>query len=1146
MSKAHPQILTTREHLLSRQFTSSTATSTGPFKKVLIANRGEIAIRIAKAAAGLNIPTLSIYSGEDASALHASVTSESVQISSSNKDMIPYLDIEEVIQIAKTNSCDCIHPGYGFLSENFDFVKRCEEEGLKFIGPTSTTINMFGSKVKAKALAKSVNVPVVDGSENALKNYKEAAALIKNNGNINFPVMLKASFGGGGKGMRIVENENDLEESFMSCQREAEAAFGNGDIFVEQYITSPQHIEVQILADSKGNIVHLFERDCSVQLRNQKVMEIAPAPNLSEEIRANMLQDAIKVAEAANYVNAGTVEFLYSPESKQYFFIEVNPRIQVEHTVTEQITGLDLVESQFLIAAGESLSDLGIDGQNSIMARGFAMQARVVAQSTGTLQAYKEPSGAGIRVDACGYVGLSPPNNYDPLLAKVVCYHPTSRFEKVVTRMVGALKTFHILGITTNIGSLLKICENEDFKTGNARTSFLAEFPDIMNHATASTDSKVLSLLDKNLGQTGEGFDTNASVLPRLPSADGQVSIPCGISATIVEYRVARGNFIQEGDIILIVSAMKMETVLKSPVTGVVTAVHENLKQGDSIAPNDAIAVIDPNLTESDAIENTIQSEKDAVSWLPEIEELRTRQEFVKKMGGEERIERHRSNGKLTVRERIDILLDNMESFNEIGSTVGRFTYDEESGKMTGFLNPSNIVIGQGFVDGRPICVSGDDFTVKGGSAEGSISAGTAYGDKRMMIERLAREIRVPIIRLIDGNSGGGSVGSYSGTRRTYVPEAVGYNQQILMLSEVPVVAVLLGSVVGIGAARAVAAHFNVIVQDKAQLMVAGPPVVIHATGETLNKEELGGAAIVSASGAVDNVAANETEAIAMAKKFLSYLPGSVLELPTVIKCNDPINRRDERLLSVIPKKQRGTFDVRDIITMTCDEGSWFEIGPNWAKNIVTGFARIDGHPVGVMSSDCRFNGGCVDTPGAYKLRRFADMVELFHLPVYMLVDMPGFEVGSNSERTAVIRHGVALMASLYSQTVPRYTIIIRRCFGVAGQALAGSNEGRVTQVSPRVAWPSGDWGSLPLEGGIEAANKRRLAAHPNPDQLRQELFDQLSKYRSPFRTAEAFGIEDIIDPRDTRPRICAWVKLAYRVLNHGDHLKVRPGFFVP
>lgn len=357
--------------------------------RVLISNRGEIAIRIAKAASALGIESVGVYAPVDSLSLHTRFTSEKREIGAvggSQSDPVgAYLDVDALIQTAKASGCDCIHPGYGFLSESTPFAERCAAEGLTFIGPPAAALALFGDKIQARALAQSLDIPVVPGSADALSAPSEAVELAHD---LGYPVMLKVSLGGGGRGMRTVAADEEMDEAFERCRSEGTAAFGDGSVFVEKLIDRPRHIEVQILADSHGNVVHLHERDCSVQLRNQKVVEVAPAPALDDALREKILADAIKLVQAASYVNAGTVEFLVSPETGEHFFIECNPRIQVEHTVTEQVTGIDIVEAQFHIASGATLASLDLCDQQAVgTPRGYAIQARVVAQSAGTITA---------------------------------------------------------------------------------------------------------------------------------------------------------------------------------------------------------------------------------------------------------------------------------------------------------------------------------------------------------------------------------------------------------------------------------------------------------------------------------------------------------------------------------------------------------------------------------------------------------------------------------------------------------------------------------------------------------------------------------------------------------------------------------------
>ena len=485
------------------------------FKRVLIANRGEIAIRIARAAAALGVDSVAVYAAVDALSLHTRVATASHLLAGDG--VRAYLDVEAMVAAAVATGCDCVHPGYGFLAENAAFAAACNAAGIAFIGPKRAAIELFGDKVKARALAQSLDIPVVPGSAAPLRSADEAIAVARD---LGYPVMLKAAAGGGGRGMRAVGSANDMPEALARCQSEAEAAFGDSAVFVEKLVARPRHIEVQILADSKGNVVHLHERDCSVQLRNQKVIEIAPAPGLEPALRERLLAAAVKLARATGYVNAGTVEFLVLPERAEFFFIECNPRIQVEHTITEQITGIDLVEAQFRIAAGASLTSLGIGDQRAVgLPRGFAVQLRIVAQGVGTLTAYKEPSGPGVRVDACGYLGYTPPPQFDPLLAKLIGQSNSSgSFESAVDRSVRALAEFHIAGLPTNVAQLRAILTDATFRAGDARTSLLVENSALMQpSAPVSGNTGALALLDEQATAIGSGVAKRAPVAPAAP-----------------------------------------------------------------------------------------------------------------------------------------------------------------------------------------------------------------------------------------------------------------------------------------------------------------------------------------------------------------------------------------------------------------------------------------------------------------------------------------------------------------------------------------------------------------------------------------------------------------------------------------------------
>ncbi|HKY03460.1 MAG TPA: carboxyl transferase domain-containing protein, partial [Blastocatellia bacterium] len=488
------------------------------------------------------------------------------------------------------------------------------------------------------------------------------------------------------------------------------------------------------------------------------------------------------------------------------------------------------------------------------------------------------------------------------------------------------------------------------------------------------------------------------------------------------------------------------------------------------------------------------------MSWESEVEEIKRRVEMARQMGGPANVERQHSGGKLTIRERIEQLLD-YGSFHEIGALAGKATY--EDGSLTSFV-PSNYVMGTGRIDGRRVVVGGDDFTVRGGAAD------AAVGNKAGYAEKLAREMRLPIVRLVDGTGGGGSVKMLETYGRTYVPANPSWDTVVALLSEVPVVGACMGSVAGLGAVRVVNSHFSLMVKGTSQLFVAGPPVVERGVGQKVTKEQLGGSHIhAHGSGAVDNEVGSEQEAFAEIRRFLSYLPSNVWQVPPHAESFDDPNRTEEELISIIPHDRRLAYDVRRVISLVLDRDSFFEIGRFYGRPLVAGIARLDGYPVGVMANDPQQGGGGLDAPGSEKMTRFVDLCDTFHLPVVNFVDQPGFLIGTAAERAGTVRYGARAMAAVYQATVPWVSVILRRVFGVAGAA-----HGNAQGLNLRYAWPSGDWGSLPIEGGVMAAYRREIEAAPDPETRRREIEDMLNQLRSPFRTAEGFGIEEIIDPR--------------------------------
>ncbi|MFC5712300.1 pyruvate carboxylase [Thalassorhabdus alkalitolerans] len=513
-------------------------------KKVLVANRGEIAIRIFRACTELHIRTVAVYSKEDTGAYHRYKADEAYLVGEGKKPIDAYLDIEGIIEIAKANGVDAIHPGYGFLSENLEFAKRCKEEGLIFIGPETEHLEMFGDKVKARETAIKAEIPVIPGSDGPLESFEEVKKFSDEHG---FPFIIKASLGGGGRGMRIVRSPEALKDAFERAKSEAKSSFGNDEVYVEKFIENPKHIEVQILGDKDGNIVHLYERDCSVQRRHQKVVEVAPSVSLSENVREKICEAAVKLSKDINYVNAGTVEFLVNPDG-EFFFIEVNPRIQVEHTITEMITGIDIVQSQLHIADGKSLhgKELGIPKQEDIYTHGYAIQSRVTTEDpsnnffpdTGKIMAYRSGGGFGVRLDAGnGFQGSIITPHYDSLLVKVSTW--ALSFDGAAVKMLRNLREFRIRGIKTNIEFLENVVQHEAFLTGEYDTSFIDTTPELFVFPKRKDrGTKMLTFIGETIVNGYPGLEKEKKPIfdkPQVPKVKYSEPVPPGTKQILDE-----------------------------------------------------------------------------------------------------------------------------------------------------------------------------------------------------------------------------------------------------------------------------------------------------------------------------------------------------------------------------------------------------------------------------------------------------------------------------------------------------------------------------------------------------------------------------------------------------------------------------------
>jgi len=1075
---------------------------------ILIANRSEIAIRIARAARELGLPTIGVYARDDGASLHTSFVDRRRELP--GEGAAAYLDQDAMLRIAREEGCSAVHPGYGFLSENAEFARRCLAAGVRFMGPPPELLELFGDKISALKLAESVGAPVVPGARKAT-TLEEAHAFAQTHG----AVMLKAIAGGGGRGMRAVRDAKAIEEAYERCRSEALQAFGNGDLYVEKLLPAARHIEVQLVGDGTGAVSHLWERDCTIQRRHQKLVEIAPAPFLRREVREQILAVAMKLARHVKYSSLGTFEFLV--KSDEFWFIEANPRLQVEHTITEETTGVDLVQTQIRIALGASLADLGLT--HSPPTQGFAIQARVNLETllpdgtpvprAGRLTAYAQPSGPHVRVDGYGYVGYRTSLRYDSLLAKVIARGRT--FKSALVGLENALREFRIDGAPTNISLLLSILQYPSVATGDFDTSLVSEHLSELLAAAAKqiTFARPATINEDALTAVpAEAHDVDVGATEK-----GVSLVRAPMQGSVVTVSAKPGDIIKPGDGLLALEAMKMEYVVRAATEGVVLATW--VQPGDAVAEGSALFRIRVGDGDAGTPAQWVAGTADDAGWSAEVEEIQRRRELALAMGGAAKVARQKAEGKLTVRERIEALAD-PGSFNEIGALTGFATYDEKGALIE--LTPANFVAGSATLDGRKVIIGADDFTIRAGSGDAAIH------EKQIFAERYAGEMRLPVVRLLDGASGGGSVKIAQEQGFHYLPVIPGWDAVVDNLSLVPVVAACLGPTVGMGAARLVMSHFAVMVEGIGQVFTAGPPIVLSATRENLTKEKLGGADVHRNNGMIERFVGSEREAFDVVRRFLSYLPGSVFEPPPAIACDDPCERREPTLMTAIPRNERQPYSIAPILDAIFDKGSVFPYA-QYGGSTFTALARLDGRPVGVIASD-PMKGATTTAEGAMAVTRLVDLCETFHLPLVSLTDQAGISIGSAAERQGTVRFGSRAIAAIYQAKGPQAELVLRRVFGVGGAGAVNRH-----RANRSWSWPSGAWGSLPQQGGIEAAFRAELARAPDREAAIARIARELEFIASPFRTAERFGVQDVVDPRESRPLLCDWVKDAYRLL---------------
>ncbi|MBI1330535.1 MAG: carbamoyl-phosphate synthase large subunit [Alphaproteobacteria bacterium] len=1092
-------------------------------RKLLIANRGEIAIRVARTAAEMGIATVAVFSEDDAASLH--VRKADFMHALPGSGAAAYLNIAAVVAAARESGCDAIHPGYGFLSENADFAHACEREGICFVGPSPQTLTLFGDKAKARALAEKCGVSLLKGTGPI--DAKGAADFLASLGK-GGAIMLKAVAGGGGRGMRRVADASEVEAAFARCASEAKAAFGNDAVYAEEYLPRARHIEVQIVGDGKG-VSHIWDRECSLQRQRQKVIEIAPAPGLSPALREKLFEAAVNLARAADYRSLGTIEFLVSGD--RFAFIEANARLQVEHTVTEEVTGLDLVRIQLEVADGKSLAELHLTQKDIPHPRDAALQARInmetmAADGTakpagGTLAVYEPPSGRGVRVDGFGYAGYKTSARYDSLLAKLIVRAPTLAEAK--SKAYRALCEFRIAGAPTNIAFLQNLllhpAGHEEIHTGFVEENIEALIAQReADHAklyfdaggkTQRAGSKVDASDPLAVLALGKQEKNETSKAAAEDAPDGTVPLVAPLQGTIVSLSVKAGDAVRAGEPVLVMEAMKMEHVIAAEVSGTLRGFA--IEPGETVFEGATLAFLEEGDVAGASTAQEAAADLDAIR--PDLEEFYKRREFTLDRARPDAVEKRRKTNQRTARENIEDLCD-ADSFVEYGSLVvaGRLrrnSMDELIRKTPG----DGLVMGLGRVNGHlfpdeqaRIVAMSYDYTVLAGTQ------GLRNHEKKDRMLHIATDWRLPIVFFTEG--GGGRPGD------TDAMSAGGLNtttfQMFAKLSGlVPLVGINSGYCFAGNAA--LLGCCDVIIATKNSSIGMGGPAMIEGGGlGVFHPSEVGPVSVQSPNGVIDIVVEDEAEGVATAKKYLSYFQGAVKDWSCI----------DQReLRRVIPENRLRVYDIRKVIEMMSDTGSVLELRREFGVGMVTAFARIEGRPVGIIANNPKHLGGAIDRDGSDKAARFMQLCDAYDIPILMLCDTPGNMVGPEAEKTGLVRHNSRLFVIGANVSVPLFTVILRKGYGLGAQGMAGASF-----VAPffTISWPTGEFGGMGLEGAVKLGYRNELAAIADPAERKRkfdEMVAQMYARGKAISAATLMEFDEVIDPADTRKWITAGLR---------------------
>ena len=1028
---------------------------------LLVANRGEVALRIVRAARVLGLRVIVAHSPDDAGSLAVHQADGAVALPGHGPSA--YLDVMTVVDAARRTGCDLLHPGYGFLSENPELAVRCAEARVRFVGPSPEVLALFGDKAASRKLAETIGVPVLEATDGAV-DHDSALRFMTSLGE-GASVIVKALAGGGGRGMRVVHDPRNLAAAMDRCRSEAERAFGTGDVLVERFLPRARHVEVQILGDGQ-DVVHLGERECSVQLRHQKLIEIAPAPHLENSTRQRIRTDAVELARATDYAGLGTMEFLVDVDTGEFHFIEANPRLQVEHGVTELVTGVDLVTAQIQVARGVSLRDQGITQSAVPEPRGVAVEARVsLAGDGGELSRFDVPHGEGLRVDTHGFVGLRTTASFDPLLAKVMCHRPDGDLAAACDDLAEALSEFAIEGAGTNIEFLEQLLLDPALQRGEVTTTWVED---------------------------RSGADVGA--------VDQVVAASAG---TVVAVLAKAGQELAKGAPLVVLEAMKMEQEAVAPTSGRVIEICVEL--GDVVREGDELARLIPD--------DTARQHGDPAGPDVDLGELRSdladtlrRHAVTLDDARPDAVARRHDRGRRTARENVADLLD-ADSFVEYGALViAAQRMRREVEELERATPADGLVTGFGDVDGGQVALLAYDYTVLAGTQ------GIQNHKKAERMFELARRRGTPVVVFAEG--GGGRPGDTDNLAKATGMDLGTFVALGRLNGVVPTVAIASGRCFAGNAALAGACDLIIATRD-ANIGMGGPAMIEGGGLGRHAPEEIGPTDVQAANGVVDVVVDDEEAGTAVARKYLGYFRGTRADWT----CAD-----QRRLRHVVPENRRRTFAVRELLDVLCDDDSVLELRPEFGRSVVTALGFIQGRPMGLVANDGTRLGGAIDSDAADKIARFLQLCDAHGLPVVTLCDTPGFLVGPGAEETASVRHFGRLFVTGPNLDVPLCTVLVRKAYGLGGQAMAG---GSFRVPAGIVAWPTAELGAMGPEGAVSLGFRRELEQIADPDERQHrhdELLDEYVAHGRPANAASVFEVDDVIDPAQTR----AWISATF------------------